>query len=206
MSPSTNLLDHLRSTRATAPYPITFTVSTDWYSRAGTVAHAIALTSEAVRGKVSITSRDEGVGSWRPSSIFGLFSTASEIRDVSIDVEEEDDLEGGTIKARTSMDSEKCSTAATASTGSRLSTLFTDWIVPSSDPAEHAVAKNRVSGPSELLAGTSKRFATLSRSNRRTSGLAGLGIDSVDVDDADIDDKLELLMVSAVFLSSGTLS
>jgi hypothetical protein len=164
------------------PFRLIFTVSPSWISRIGTVALAVARNKEGA-GKTRIASRDEG--SWRPSSIFGGMFTSVVTQEVPVIVDGE-----VTLKARISSDSPAISST------SRLSTLFTDWMVPASGGDESSSVKSKVGAPSELVGEVPERFATISRSIRR-EGLVGLGIDDDSSDIVNL--QLESLMVRSSY-------
>lgn len=120
--------------------------------------------AKAVRSKdavkTRIGSRDEG--SWRPSSIFGgLFAVAPVLKE-SVEGEEEEEAEG-TLKARPSAESTR--DVVTSSGSNRLSTMFTDWMLPAT-PVTASVTL--VSQPIGLMEGgkVAQRFATISGSRR----------------------------------------
>ena len=117
----------------------------------------------------------------------------------------EEEMEGGsTIKGRTSNDSLDVAThstprptssasTTTLTTKNRLSTLFTDWIVPEEDPKQNL--KNRiVSQPVaiEEQRAAVRQFSTVGRSFGRRGGLEEV---EDEIGAEDLEGDLERLMV-----------
>lgn len=153
---STKLLPHLQSSGSSPPFSVTFTVSSTWLARIGTVGNA--LTTSSSHAKPRIGTRDEGnQGSWRPSSIFaGIWAAPIVSNSIAEEGDGEEEEKEGTIKGLKSSDGGEVGISprilpsnSLASGKARLSTLFTDWLT--ADDTSNGDPSNRSRVVSEPL-------------------------------------------------------
>lgn len=160
---STKLLYHLRSSSSSLPFNVTFTVSSSWLARIGTVGHALT-TSSSLLAKPRIGTRDAtNEGSWRPSSIFaGIWAAPTTSDSIAEEGDGEDEEKEGTIKGLKSSEggevgTPRVSASSTLASGkARLSTLFTDWMtVDDTSTGEPSSQSRIVSEPLSFVASSS---------------------------------------------------